>query len=394
MKTAKNGKLKSVDESDKHKVIYVFQGGGALGSFQVGVFDALHELNYLPNMVVGISIGGINAAIIAGNKPEDRSKKLHEFWDIITTSEPFADIFYSSFSEFYNFLGANHAVLQGQDGFFTPKLIKANFVFNETPDNISFYDTSPLRETLEGLIDFDYLNNGTIRLCLGSTNLRTGEFKFFDSKNETITLDHIMASGALPPGFPAVKIEEEYYVDGGVFANTPLFKVFDEFSDVNSEIDDVLCFVIDLFPSIGKLPTNFNELMTRLKDIQYSSHSKRTSSLFATTGNMSKAIHFLGSQLTAEQKQDPNVKEVLKLGRRHWLNLVRIIYRSKNKSELESKDYNFNRQAADLHCKEGYKITKDVVGKRKSEWQMQKDKDGGYSIYTLDENDKLKKITV
>ncbi len=256
------------------EIIYVFQGGGALGTYQVGAYEALSEHGYLPTMITGISIGSINAAIIAGNKPEMRFKRLLQFWDKISTKIPFPMLSEYGLSKFHHFCSAQSALFFGQPGFFTPKSINPWLLPSGTPDEFSFYNTAPLRETLLELIDFKYLNEKHVRLCLGAVDLESGDFVFFDSKKEEITVDHVLASSALPPGFPPVLLNGRYYVDGGVYSNTPMSMVLDEFADSESQIKNVLCFMVDLFAATGVLPHSMDGVMERVKDIQYSSIPK------------------------------------------------------------------------------------------------------------------------
>ncbi|MCE3269357.1 MAG: phospholipase, partial [Burkholderiales bacterium] len=269
-------------KTSKREVIFVFQGGGALGAYQVGAYEALTEHDYLPNTLVGISIGAINAAIIAGNPPELRKQRLHEFWDKITTKMPFPMKANLGLAKFHNWVSAGISLTFGQNGFFVPKVLDPASLIDATPEQLSYYDTSPLRETLLELIDFDYLNKGKIRLCMGAVKLDSGEFVFFDNTIMKITPEHIMASCALPPGFPPIKIGESYYIDGGVFSNTPLTKVIDDFATTEQDVKNILCFMIDLFPLSGPLPHSMDGLMERVKDIRYSSHSKRANALYAT----------------------------------------------------------------------------------------------------------------
>lgn len=366
------------------KIVYVFQGGGALGSFQVGGVEALHEHDYRADMVVGISIGGMNAAIVAGNPPEKRLEKLKQFWDKITVSIPLPNLPFLGMAKVHNYFGAQHALCLGQPGFYKPKLLNPWLLNNATPDQLCFYDTSPLRETLEEVIDFEYLNQGHVRLCLGATDLASGDFVFFDSSKEKIAVEHIMASGALPPGFPAIEIDGRYYVDGGVYANTPLSKVLEEFADTEHDICDVLCFMFDLFSATGPLPHTMDGMLERIKDIQYSSHSKRSSTIYSTSQNLSHAIKFLGSKLPAEAKHDPDVKAILKLGNAHRLDLVHVIYHSKKGTELNSKDYNFSAEAAYLHYRQGYEITHKLIESQQQEWSKKHSE--GISIYTINED--------
>lgn len=367
------------------KVIYVFQGGGALGSFQVGGVEALYEADYRADMVVGISIGGINAAIVAGNPEHKRVEMLKKFWETVTVGIPLLNTPFLGMSKVHNFFGAQYALHLGQPGFYKPKSISPLLLSDAKPEELSFYDTSPLRETLSKVIDFDYLNEGHVRLCLGATDLESGDFVFFDSSKQKITADHIMASGSLPPGFPPIEIDGRYYVDGGVYANTPLSKVLEEFADTEHDIGNVLCFMFDLFSASGPLPHTMDGMLERVKDIQFSSHSKRSNALYATAQNLSHAIRFLGSKLSPEVRNDPEIKAILKLGHAHRLDLVHIVYHSKTGTELNSKDYNFSSDTAIVHYQQGYEQTSKLIQSHKTEWDNSAEEDS-FVLYTIEEN--------
>lgn len=369
--------------NSKRDVVYVFQGGGALGAYQVGAFEALTERKYHPDTVIGISIGAINAAILAGNPPEKRQARLYEFWDRITTKMPFPMMSNLGLSKWHNWVSANMSLTFGQKGFFVPKALNPALILDATPDQFSYYDTSPLRETLLELIDFDYLNKAHTRLCVGSVDLESGEFIFFDNITHVITPEHIMASCALPPGFPPVKIGDKYFVDGGVFSNTPLSKVIDDFADSEKDIKNVLCFMIDLFALKGPLPHSMDGLLERVKDIRYSSHAKRANALYATTQNLSHAIHFLTSQLTAEQRKDPKIQKIIKLGYAHRLDIIHLVYHSEKGTELESKDYEFSAESANKHRKMGYDHTIRMIDEEESDWLQTHH--SGVTVYTLEE---------
>lgn len=385
-KTTKHKNKDSVENNPaaiERKIIYVFQGGGALGTFQVGGVEALHEHGYRADMVVGISIGGINAAILAGNPPEKRLDMLKKFWNKVTVDIPLPNLPFAGMPKIHNYFGAQYALHMGQPGFYKPKLISPLLLHKATPDQLSFYDTTPLRETLNEVIDFEYLNQGHIRLCVGATDLASGEFVFFDSSKQQIKVEHIMATGALPPSFPPIEIDGRFYVDGGVYANTPLSKVIEEFADTEHEIENILCFMFDLFSASGPLPHSMDGMCERVKDIQYSSHSKRSNQIYATAQNLSHAIRFLGSKLSPEVREDPEVQEILKLGHAHRLDLVHVVYRSVTGTELNSKDYNFSAEAAHKHYQQGYNITKKVIETQQHEWEQVQDSDS-FSLYTMD----------
>ena len=247
-------------------VALVLQGGGALGSYQAGVYEALAEADYRPSWVAGISIGAITAALIAGNAPEHRVARLREFWEGVSAptaawpsipSEPWHDALRDA--------GALSAVMVGQPGMFEPRQL-CDWLSSKGPT--SFYDTGPLRGSLERLVDFDRINSGATRFSVGAVNVRTGNFSYFDNVNTTIRPEHVMASGALPPGFPAVEIDGEFYWDGGLVSNTPLQYVLDSTPRVS-----ILAFQVDLFPARGPVPTNLLQVSEREKDIRYSSRT-------------------------------------------------------------------------------------------------------------------------
>ena len=376
---------KSTNSSSKkltkmqRKNCYVFQGGGALGVYQVGAYDAFREYGYAADMIIGISIGGINSAIIAGNRPEHRVERLHQFWDMVTTDSPLNFLHGMGLHKVHNWFGANTA-LQGIPAFYIPRLKSPDLFPTKDITKLSYYDTTPLRKTLANLIDFDYINEKHVRLCLGSVELSSGEFVFFDSFKQEITMDHVLATGALPPGFPPVKIGDEYYIDGGVFSNTPIFKLLDEFAANPEEMENVLCIMVDLFSAQGPYPHSMDGLMERVKDIQFSSHSKRPTALFATTQNLSHAIHYLSNLLPPEELKKPEVQEIVKLGLAHRVDLVRLIYHSPKGTELASKDYNFSKETARLHLKLGYDDAKRMIQEQQKEWESAEQ--SGLTVYS------------
>ena len=256
------------------KVGLVLQGGGALGSYQAGVYEALASSEYLPDWVAGISIGAINAAIIAGNAPEKRVAHLRKFWEEITEPTAWWPTGLSgTYATWQRAAGGMAAMMFGQPGFFAPRALQEWFSQNAPT---SYYSTEALKETLERLVDFDRINNAKdMRLSVGAVNVRTGRFAYFDSAKITIRPEHVMASGALPPGFPPVEIDGEYYWDGGLVSNTPLQYVLD-FSPRRSR----LTFQVDVFQGRGQLPTNLEEVNEREKDIRYSSRTRITTENF------------------------------------------------------------------------------------------------------------------
>jgi len=234
---------------DYRTVALVLQGGGALGAYQAGVYEGLHAAGLRPNWLAGISIGALNAAIIAGNAPERRVERLHEFWDTICqpASWPASTLFDGmawplAIQNGLSGFAAWRSLIEGQPGFFRPRMASPLLQRHSSPATTSWYDTAPLRATLERLVDFDRINDArSMRVSIGAVNVRTGNFAYFDNTHGKLRLEHFMASGALPPGFPAVEIDGEFYWDGGIISNTPLYKVLRE-----RPHRDALIFQVDL----------------------------------------------------------------------------------------------------------------------------------------------------
>ena len=368
--------------SDKNKVqkydriACVFQGGGALGSYQVGAYRAIHEMGYNPNYFAGVSIGGINCAIIAGNPREKQIQQLDAFWDHIAPNILNNFIDYNQFDfthHLKNHMGAIHSLMFGVEGFFKPRIVPPNPFTVETPDQLSYYDTSELKHSLEQLIDFDLINERKVTLCLGAVNVASGEMIFFNNQKMLITPEHVMASGALPPGFPAVKIGDDYYWDGGIYANTPLVTVLDALPEL-----DTLCFVVDCFSLKGKLPENMDELEERQKDVRYASHSRRMTNVYTSRQNLQMAIQFLGEKLSPEAKQDPIVQQALELGHGKRFSVVHIIYKGSPFSH-SFKDYNFLHSAISHRMETGYNNAMAVL--KNPDWNLKSNKMLNCSIY-------------
>lgn len=369
-------------QSTAQKQIYkriacVFQGGGALGAYQVGAYRAIHERGYKPNFLAGVSIGAINSAIIAGNAWEDQVDKLMEFWNIIVPelwSDPLTHFHHvDCIHHLQNRLGSLHSIFFGVEGFFKPRLIPPNDFSHDTPDNLSFYDTSELIATLEKIIDFDRINSKESTLCLGAVNIVSGEMVYFNNQRVTIGPEHILASCSLPPGFPAVKIGKDYYWDGGIYANTPLVTVLDALPE-----EDTLCFVVDCFSLKGRLPKTMDQVEERQKDIRYGSHSRRLTNVYSSRQNLQSAIAILGGHLTREAKKDPEIQQILQLGNKKRFSVVHIIYDGTPFAH-SYKDYNFVRSAIDVRLKTGYKNALHVLGNPK--WETKSTHPMSCSIY-------------
>ncbi len=313
-------------------VALVLQGGGALGSYQAGVHETLHAAGHEPAWVAGISIGAINAALIAGNAPAERTAKLREFWETITAPSAHWLDLPSPWGDFlHRHAGAAGALLFGQPGFFAP--VPAWQMHAST----SAYDTGPLRETLERLVDFDRINAGGTRLSVGAVSVRTGNMVWFDSRHQKIGPEHIMASGALPPGFPAVEIEGELYWDGGLVSNTPLFHVLNDYPR-----ESMLAFQVDLFPARGETPGTLDTAMERAKEIQYSSRTRAGTDAFRKLHDIRFALDRLIANLTDEQRETVEGRYLSDLTCDTSMDIVHLIYRPEA-AQGSSKDYQFSR---------------------------------------------------
>jgi NTE family protein len=333
--------------------VLVLQGGGALGSYQAGAFQALCGAGFEPEWVAGISIGAINAAIIAGNDARTRVDRLKEFWEMVSKPVPWNPVLKGERSRsLFNETSAAIVATFGVPGFFTPRIPPAPLWPQGSPQAVSYYDTAPLKKTLERLVDFDRINDLKCRLSVGAVGVTSGNFKYFDNLEfrklgKKIGPEHIMASGALPPGFPSIVIDGEHYWDGGIASNTPLDFVLD------AEIDrDLLIFQIDLFSARGRLPESILEAAEREKDIRFSSRTRMSTDKNRQIHNARKAVLDLIDKLPDHLKNDPSAVYLREVARESTVTVVHLIYRSKN-YESSSKDYDFSHVAMVEHWEAG-----------------------------------------
>ena len=335
------------------RIALVLQGGGALGAYQGGVYQALAEANLHPDWVAGISIGAINSALIAGNPPEKRVERLQEFWD--TVSSPPLGI--PDFREvkledelthrIVNQLRSFFILLFGAPGFFKLRQPPPYLYPSISPTDMSYYDTAPLKSTLERLVDFDLINAGATRFSVGTVNIRSGNFVYFDNATDLIGPHHVMASGSLPSGFPATEIEGEFYWDGGLVSNTPLQWVLE------SSPKDTLVFQLDLWNARGELPRNLIELELRQKDIRYSSRTRSATDQFKKMQIARRTAAKLLKKLPKDLLQSPEAERLAELADEKVYNIIQLIYHAKN-YEGCSKDYEFSRRTMKEHWKAGY----------------------------------------
>jgi NTE family protein len=346
--------------------VLVLQGGGALGSYQAGAFQALCKSGFEPDWVAGISIGAVNAAIIAGNAPEKRVDRLKEFWEMVSAPVPWNPVLKSERGRTaFNEVSAAIIATFGVPGFFTPRIPPAPLWPQGSPQSQSYYDTSPLKKTLERLVDFDRINDLQCRLSVGAVGVTSGNFRYFDNiefnrQGKRIGPEHIMASGALPPGFPAVMIDGEQYWDGGISSNTPLDYVLDA-----ETRNDLLIFQVDLFSARGPFPETLLEAAEREKDIRFSSRTRMNTDKNRQIHNARRAARDLISKLPEELRNDPSARYLSEAAKENTVTVVHLIYKSKN-YETSSKDYDFSHVAMVEHWDSG---VRDVhLSMRHKEW--------------------------
>jgi len=331
------------------KTALVLQGGGALGAYQAGAYEALSNNGVETDWVAGISIGAINAALIAGNPPAERVDRLREFWDGISSWFPGQPLFPGdAFRRYFNRLSAWTVTAAGVPGFFAPRLPPAFAMPPGSDEATSVYDTAPLKDTLESLIDFDLLNDSGVRLSVGAVNVETGNFKYFDTTNQTIGPEHIMASGALPPGFPAVEIDGQPYWNGGLVSNTPLQYVLER----NDPGQDLCIFQVDLFSAKGTRPGSLPDVIQREKEIRYSSRTRLTTDRFRDQQHLKRLAERLYRKLPDDLKNDPDAKALQDLGCTNAVTLVHLINR-RDSHHLHSMDYEFSRLTLREHWEDG-----------------------------------------
>lgn len=356
--------------------ILVLQGGGALGSYQAGVYEALCEAAFEPEWVAGISIGAINAALIAGNPPERRIERLRAFWETVSagiTARPWfpGEQARAAFNE----AAAGWIAAVGVPGFFTPRFPPAAFYPAGAPEALSLYDTAALKGTLERLVDFDRINADGTRLSVGAVNVRTGNFAYFDNRRDTIGPEHIMASGALPPGFPPVEIDGEQYWDGGIVSNTPLQYVLDE-----ERRRDLLVFQVDLFPARGPMPRSLAEATEREKDIRFSSRTRLNTDNAVEIHRAKAAVRALIAKLPPELRKDADVAYLEEVSQENATSVVQLIYRSKA-YERNSKDYEFSRATMLEHWASGRNDVRRSL--RHRDWLACMPRDSGVAVFDL-----------
>ncbi|HEX6218146.1 MAG TPA: patatin-like phospholipase family protein [Sphingomicrobium sp.] len=353
------------------QTVLVLQGGGALGAYQVGVYEALHEAGIAPEWVIGTSIGAINAALIAGSKPGERLDKMCEFWSRVQN-----DQFVPGGLPAWMATATRNmiAISNGVPAFFSPNpLAFTSPHYRLGADSAGYYSVAPLRRTLEELVDLDQLNNGGTRITVGASSVRTAEMRYFDSRDMPLSIDHVMASGALPPGFPPVRIDGELYWDGGILSNTPVEVVFDDNPRRNS-----LVFAVHIWNPHGPEPETIWEVMNRQKDVQYSSraasHIKRQRQLH----RMRHIIAELSKMVPAEKLRDNRFGEFSSYGCLTRMHVVRLLAPALD-YEDHSKDIDFSAHGIRQRREAGYRDTMQTL--EKAPWRDPVDEIEGFILH-------------
>jgi NTE family protein len=354
------------------QIALVLQGGGALGAYQVGVYQALHDAGVEPDWVIGTSIGAINGAIIAGNPPERRMERLDRFWALVRSDE--AAKLWGMWPAVASAVVQAGIVARGIAGFFAPNSDAAWGVHAPLGvEKAAFYRTSPLQETLAELVDFGCVNSGKTRLTLGAVNVRTSEMRYFDSREQQIDARHVMASGALPPAFPAVRIDGDPYWDGGIYSNTPVEVVLDD-----KPRRDTLIFAANVWHASGPEPETIWQVMGRHKDIQYASRAASHVRRQQQIHRMRHIIRELKAHIPDERCEDPEVKSMLDYGCATVMHLMPL-HAPRLEGEDQSKDIDFTAAGIDTRRSAGYTDTKRALESRA--WESRADTMDGILIH-------------
>lgn len=392
------------------RVSLLLQGGGALGAYQAGIYEGISQAGIEINAIAGISIGALNTALIAGNPPEKRVDALRRFWQLITHRNYTPDYlnWYKNALDNINTLGkidslahvmpylfenqflrqqlrmmesgfeAFQTMLEGQKGFFKPRYFMP---YDTTPNHLSFYTTDKLRETLDELVDLNLVNQpDKVRVSVSAVNVRTGNQATFCNWREELSLDHFIASGALPPGFPAVEIDGEYYWDGGLVSNTPLNDVIEEDDHLNH-----LIFQVDLWDAKGQLPENLLEIDERVKDIQYSSKTRMITHMMTQKHHYTHLIKNLLAQIPAQNQSAPCIEEARKIVEAGVKNVIQLVYRKKS-YERGHKDYEFSENTMGEHWESGLRDINSTF--RHADWFQVPENDEIFVVHDIDEKRK------
>ena len=354
------------------QIVLVLQGGGALGAYQVGVYQALHEAGIDPDWVIGTSIGAINAAIIAGNQPDDRMDRLTAFWKRVEQGDMFgmpSKLFGAAMRNMFT-------VNTGLPGFFRPNMqafLNPNAKLGA--DAAGYYSVDPLRKTLADLIDFDTLANGATRLTVGASNVRSSEMCYFDSRDMRLNLDHVVASGALPPAFPAVRIDGELYWDGGILSNTPVEVVFDDNPRRNAVV-----FSVNIWNPDGHEPETIVQVMNRQKDVQFSSRANAQIKRQRQLHRLRHVVAELAKLLPDEVRKDKAVAGLTNYGCLTQMHVIRLLAPALAQED-HMKDLDFSAEGIRQRREAGYRHTMETL--EKAPWRAAHDPLEGFILHEV-----------
>jgi NTE family protein len=340
----------------------VFQGGGALGAYQAGVYQAIDEANIEVSWICGTSIGAINGALIVGNPPEQRVEKLREFWEAITKPQiafpnipwlPDLSLSENPLTRYWiNKISTLATMMQGVPGFFSARPFPPVNSPAESPSLVSYYDISPLKTTLGKLVDFDLINSKSMRLSVGAANVQTGASTYFNNDERPISMLHILASASLPPGFPPTEINGEYYWDGAVVSNTPMQHVID-----TRQRDSALIFQVDLWDPNGEVPLDIPSAFLRATEIHSASRANISLEQYKKMEKFRNALCSFFDRLPKQYQNDPDARFLENEARVKAATIVHLKYQPR-KYEGSDKTFEFSRGAMEEHWKTGYEDTK------------------------------------
>jgi NTE family protein len=364
LETKDGSQRRRSDRSDlPGQIVLVLQGGGALGSYQAGVYQALQEAGIEPDWIIGTSIGAINASLIAGNEPQRRLERLREFWSRVQRASEWG--FEGAFPALDGRWSYWSTLTQGIPGFFTPNLLAhVGDAFPLGADRAGYYSTAPLEHTLAEMVNFDLVNQGRPRLSVGAAHVRTSQMRYFDSRDGKIDVRHIMASAALPPAFPPVRIDGELYWDGGILSNTPTEAVFDD----NPRRDSVI-FSVHLWNPIGPEPTTTADVLNRHKDVQYSSRIASQIARHQQTHRLRHVINELASKLPESEHSNPEVRKLLGYGCQTRMHVVQLLAPQLDHDD-HTKDIDFSQAGIRRRWEAGYAHTNAVLARKPWEGQF------------------------
>ena len=369
---AKRSKTAKPNNATRPQVVLVLQGGGALGAYQVGVMQALQEAGIEPDWVIGTSIGAINAALIAGNDPAVRMERLHAFWDSLRWRSPLTGFPFEPGA--LNPLANLSVVSQGVPGFFVPNPAALwGSMARLGAERAAYYDTAPLADTLRAHVDFERVNRCDMRLTVGAVNVTRGSMRYFDSREEPLGVAHVMASGALPPAFPAVRIDGELYWDGGIYSNTPIEAVLDD-----NPRRDALIFAVQLWNPNGEEPESIWQVMGRQKDIQFASRADSHIARQKQIHRLRHVISELVQHLPTGQRDTPEGRELAGWGCKTTMHIVRLLA-PRLAAEDHTKDIDFTPAGIRARCEAGFIDAQEVIAQ--APWQQAVDPHEGVLVH-------------